>query len=302
MRRCEDCHTTERAHGFLPRAERHLEQLGCETCHIPRVPGPARSVTDYSYPDPEGKPRIEYRGLQGSMRDERTLVTGYEPLWLRRTEQSGKQRVLPYNVVTTFYWVVDAPEGPLPAPLELLARAFSADSAAGRELRQALDRNRDGALGEDERVLDSEALVKRAEALLAQAGARAPRLVGELQPYGVHHGVAPGREALRECAVCHGAASRFLSAFTLAERAPFGVTPQALPDANVRLPAAPGVDASGRLALSPSAAPAGLHVFGTSRYAWLDWAGMLIAALTFVGATTHGALRARARRRPGADS
>jgi general L-amino acid transport system ATP-binding protein len=51
-------------------------------------------------------------------------------LLLRRTDASGNKRLLPYNMVTSFYWVVDGPDGSRPAAMELLKRVKIPEQAA----------------------------------------------------------------------------------------------------------------------------------------------------------------------------
>lgn len=42
--RCENCHATGQLHQELPYLNRHLDVIGCETCHIPEVAGAERRV------------------------------------------------------------------------------------------------------------------------------------------------------------------------------------------------------------------------------------------------------------------
>lgn len=298
MRRCEDCHDPLRVHAWLPRTERHLAQIACETCHVSALYAPARQVTDYSVPDAAGRPRVERRGLAGSIADPAARVEGYQPLLLRRDEPGGRRRLVPYNMVASFFWVVDTDAGPRPASLALLGRAFHVGPAAAR-LRGLLDRDGDGQLSDDERVLDTSDRVAGARELLVAAGAQNPRLEGELQPFGVHHGVGPATSALRDCAACHAARSRLVAPFTLAERAPFGVAPRLVGDARLLAAFSVARDESGRLTLAPRAAALDLHVLGLSRSGLLDALGLLLLGLTLGGAATHGALRVISGRRAG---
>ncbi len=298
MRRCEDCHDPLRVHAWLPRPERHLAQIACETCHVSALYAPARRVTDYSVPDAAGRPRVERRGFTGSLGDPAARIEGYQPLLLRRDEPGGRRRLVPYNVIASFFWVVDTDAGPRPASLVLLDRAFHGERAAAR-LRALLDRDGDGQVSDDERVLDTSDRVAGARELLVAAGAKNPRLEGELQPYGVHHGVGPATVALRDCDACHAPRSRLVEPFPLAERAPHGVVPRLVGDARLLPAFSVTRDAAGRLTLEPRAAALDLHVLGLSGSGLLDALGLLLLGLTFGGATTHGALRALSHRRAG---
>ncbi|HMA94450.1 MAG TPA: hypothetical protein VKP30_17280, partial [Polyangiaceae bacterium] len=298
MRRCEGCHDAPKVHRFLPKAERHLAQVACETCHIEQVHTPARRVTDYSVIDERGEPRVEYRGIQADNLDEpAAYLTGYEPLLLRRIDSDGTRRLFPYNVVTSFYWVIDDPKGQRPASVELLKFALYERPGAAAQLKELLDRNHDGEVAPEERVLSSAKGVEEVRTLLVAAGAKNPRLVGEMQPFGIHHGVAPARLALRDCAHCHSREAPLAASFQLAARSPYGVIPTLVGDSSVvpsfRIRATSG----GELLLEPNLAASGLHVFGLSRTRWLDWAGLGAVVSVFLTALGHGGLRLWSRRK-----
>lgn len=297
MRRCEGCHDAPMVHRFLPKAERHLAQVACETCHIERVHAPARRVTDYSVVDERGEPRLEYRGVQGdSLEDPAAYLSGYQPLLLRRVGPDGT-RLFPYNVVTSFFWVVEDPKGLRPASIELLKLALYERPGAAAQLKQLLDRNHDGAVAPEERVLSSATDVEAVRALLVAAGAKNPRLVGEMQPFGIHHGVAPARLALRDCAYCHSREASLAANFQLAAKSPYGVIPTLVADSNVVASFQIEARRSGELLLVPNLAASGLHVFGLSRTRWLDWAGLGAVISVFLIALGHGGLRLWSRRK-----
>ncbi len=296
MRRCEDCHDARRVHRWLPKVERHLEQVGCETCHIESLHAPSRRVTDYSVIDAEGHPRVEYRGLRGNLTEPAAYLPAYRPLLLRRVDSNGRKRLLPYNIITSFYWVVDEPEGCRPASIALLKRAQYDIPGAAAKLKALLDHNHDAELEDVERVLSSASEVDAVKAMLVAAGAKNPRLVGEMQAYGIHHGVAPARFALRDCGECHGDGSRLAQPFELAVRAPFGIQPGLVGDSNLIASFSVQSSAPGQLLLMPEPSRLGLHVFGLSRRGWLDRLGLVTVGLVLAGALGHGAMRAWSRR------
>jgi hypothetical protein len=291
MRRCEDCHDARRVHRWLPQVERHLEVVGCETCHVDTVHAPARRVTDYSVIDVEGQPRVEYRGIRGSIIDPAAYLPGYQPVWLQRKDAAQRRRLLPYNVVTSFYWVVDDAIGPRPASVALLKRALYETEGAPARLRDLLDRNHDGQIEQEERWLSTEIEVETVKTMLVAAGAQHPRIVGELQPYGVHHGMAPARFALRRCDACHSSQSRLLVGFQLADRSPFGVTPTMIGDSNLVPTFAVERGSHGQLLLVPNVAAMGLHVFGLSRSRSVDAIGLAALGLILAGLLGHGSIR-----------
>ena len=287
IRRCESCHDAAKVHGFLPRAERHFAALLCEACHIPTANAGARQETDWTMLTAARQARVVYRGV----RDD-GFVPGFRPVLLPRVQSDGTRKLGPNNLVTIYRWVERAGDRPGPVPRELLERAFfTADGHRG-ELVGALDRDGDGKLQDSELVLDSEAKVNVARDLLIGAGASSPAIVGEVEAHELHHGVSPGRFAIRACSACHAANSRVGEPFVLAGVVPFGVT---LGFVDGKAPGKIVRDGEGRLVLEP-AAP-GLHVFGHMRSGLLDGLGLLLFAGAIAGAGGHALLRVRSARR-----
>ena len=283
LRRCESCHDAAKVHGFLPRAEKHFAALSCEACHVPTANAPARQEEDWTVPLPSHGPRVVYRGIR-----EDGFVPGFRPVLLPRPQADGSKKLVPNNVVTTYRWVAKD----TPVAQSVLDRAFVVERGYRPELVRALDRNENGTLEENELVLDTESKVEVAQALLSAAGAAAPEIVGEVRTYELHHGVSPGRFAIRDCSTCHGQASRIDQPMVAAGSAPFGVVPR-LVDATT--PADLSRDSSGLLVVVPKAA--GLHVFGHTRSGVLDILGILLFAGAIAGASGHALLRVRGARR-----
>lgn len=291
MRSCEGCHdaaTTTHA-TWLPYAGRHVERLRCEACHVPRGLVPARSEVDWSLLDPEtGEGLVRRRG--GDL----AAWEGFEPVLLARAERDGRVRLGPYNLVTSWYWVGGVPERPVSR--EQLRAAILDGGADHPAIVLALDRDGDGRLARDERRLDSAARVEAVRARLLAAGVVAPRLVGEVQPYGLHHGVAAGAYALRECDACHTPGGRLDRPFVLSAAPPHGVTPTVVSDAGLALPPLER-DAQGTLVVRPSTADAGAWVVGHDRAPWVDALGAALVVVTLVAASAHGVGRVIAARR-----
>jgi hypothetical protein len=296
MRRCEDCHDQTVAHPSLPKAERHLARLACESCHVPEMVAPTYRVRDFTIIDPRGNPRVEYRGDLASPLDAAAYVRPSDPVLLQRKDASNGSRLYPYNVVTTFFWVVETASGPRPASIALLRRAlYDSPGAVGR-LTSLVDSNHNGTIEDDERHLASRERVDGVSALLVAAGARNPRLTGEMQTYALHHGVTAARFALRDCNQCHAPTSRLAQPFLTAKVAPFGVTPTSLPDSDV-ISAFTVLSRGEERWLVPNLAAMGLHVFGVSRQVWLDRLGLSLIGIVALGAMGHGLLRMRSRRK-----
>jgi hypothetical protein len=296
MRRCEDCHDARKVHQWLPKMDRHLDQIACETCHIENIHAPSRSVTDYTVIDEAGRPRVEYRGLTGNLSDPAAAIAEYAPLYLRRKDSFGKIKIFPYNIITTFYWEVDDVYGPRPAPTAFLKRALYDLPNAKQRLFDTLDVNHDGHLNDSERHLTTASSLNTIRTLLVEAGARNPRVSAEMEPYSIHHGVAPARFALKDCSECHAPASRLAATFTLAELSPFNVVPSLLKDANVIASFEIHRETHGKIQLYPNVSESGLYIFGLSRVSWLDTLGMFLLAFVFLVATIHGAMRFKSKR------
>ncbi len=289
IRRCESCHDAVKAHAWLPRPERHFAAMLCESCHVPRAHLPARNETDWTMLNAAGQARVSHRGGRHD-----GFATGFEPVLLPRRQPDGTTKLAPNNLVVTWYWVDEHQGGTRPVPRALLARAFLTGGGHRRELVQALDASGDGKLDDSELRLDTADRVSLARGLLVAAGARAPAIVGDIQPFGIHHGIATGGFATRECSECHSRDSRLTRPMVLAENGPHGVEPRLVGDANLTL-APPERAAGGRLVARP--ALAGLHVFGHTRSTGTDNLGLFLFGAVVAGALGHGALRVRAARR-----
>lgn len=285
LRPCASCHEPARAHGFLPRAERHFAALECEACHVPMAHAPARQEVDVTVLTAGRKERVVYRGVRAD-----GFVLGFRPALLRRGGD-GRGKLGPSNVVTTYFWVDKSEPGAPPVSPPVLERAFFAGDAHRPELIRVLDRDGDGRLGGGELVLDTEAKVRLARDLLVGVGVRAPEIAAEVKAHAIHHGISPGRFAIRDCSSCHAAGSRIGEPFGLAGVLPFGVVPAfvggAVPGQLVR-------EGDG-LVLVP--ATAGLHVLGHTRNRLVDGLGIVLLLGAVAGAATHGLLRIRSARR-----
>ncbi len=299
MRRCENCHDAAVSHaGWLPYADTHMATLACESCHIPRQQAPAIEAYDWSVLQADGQPARSCRGVEGAPGDLHSLVTGFDPVLLKRAEAGGAARLAPYNLVTSFYWVYDDANGRRrPVRRADLQAAFLDGTRHAAPIVAAFDANRDGVVGSDELRLDTAAKQEAVKARLAALGLRNVRLEGRVQPYAINHGVARGEFALRDCQACHGPGSRVEQGLQLAAFAP--VMPALEPGRQ----AAPTGDlqtrADGTLWYQPVPARDALYVFGASRLGWVDALGLLAFAGTLAGVAGHGLLRFVAWRRRG---
>lgn len=299
MRGCRDCHDAESSHAFLPFARRHFAALDCNACHVPVVYPPTRRSTDWTMLDERKEPLRRHAGVDGDPNDPLSLLTGRVPALLPRRTADGATRLGPHLLHVAYFWVGGDP--PRPVRRFDLERAFFADGRHHPELQAALDRNGDGTLTADELLLDTPERAEAAAARLRAVGVASPRIVGEIQPFSVSHGVGRPEGAQRDCGACHAPGGRLCQPQELAEYAPGGVMPSPVADSGVLLPG-PVEPASTGIRLRPERCPAGFYVMGAQPLHALDWLGLLVLAGTVVGVVVHGSLRLRfgwRRRRSG---
>lgn len=287
MRGCEDCHASSTGHAWLPYAERHFSAMRCESCHVPKIRTPILQTLDWTVLTSSATARVEYRG--GSGADPAQLITPFTPALISRGDKLG-----PYNLVTSFYWLESEPERPVRLE-DLKAALFTAEGHYQPSVLRALDADGDGALSEAELVLDTAAKVEAVKARLQAVGVIKPRLSGRVQPYGLHHSVTGGSFATRACENCHGEASQLSAALPLAKASPLGVTPKLVQDAKLNLPGRLERDARGAWRYEPK--PAGVYLFGHDKSALLDGAGLLIILAVILGVLAHGGARLWTQRR-----
>lgn len=288
MRRCEDCHDASRTHEWLPYRAQHMQAMLCETCHIPRIHAPARQSTDWTVLDAQGQPRVDYRGVRGDPAESTSLVTGYVPAFLKRpARKGGEARIAPHNLVTSWFWVQNKGGREAPVRRADLRKALLQGQAHHPAVLRALDEDGDGALSHDELRLDTTAKVDAVRSRLEAVGVESPRIVGEIQPFGLHHDVATGDYVIKDCAACHVNDSHLAQDMVLTAYAPAGAVAEVVRDAGVALSGEIISDERG-LVYRPSMLSEGLYIIGhdTTRYA--DLIGLLALIATLLGVTVHG--------------
>jgi thiosulfate reductase cytochrome b subunit len=293
MRRCESCHRAEVTHRWLPYKERHFSVLACESCHIPTLYSPARRRFDWTVMTLERNASIECRGVEGDFATVDTLIEGYRPVLLPRSEIDGATRLVPHNLVSTWYWVAGAPERPV-LMRDLQAAYLDGGGYAG-EVLQAFDADKDGELSREELKLDTPGKVELIRDRLAKQGLAEPRIKGEIQPFGIHHNVATGPWATKDCQTCHEKGSRLTAPMLLSSYVPGGVEPVLVGDANVSFDGEIFRNDEGRLYYQPSTASSGLYVLGHDRVWWANIVGLLSVLCVLMGVAVHTGLRMRAK-------
>ncbi len=297
MRRCENCHDAKVGHAdWLPYIDTHMNAVACETCHIPQMYAPAIQTYDWTVINADGSAVSACRGVEGAPNNVNSLVTGYEPVLLNRTNIDGKTLLAPYNLITSFYWVYDDANGnKRPVRLVDLEAAYLDGGKYASDIVTAFDTNGDGEIGNSELVIGNSAQEEVVKAKLLALGLNNPRIEGMVQPYSINHNVTRGEYAINDCKTCHDANSRMTQSIKLAENAPVMPIFDANNNVNGTGEIVKGDD--GALYYQPMPAKDKVYVFGSSRVNWVDWFGGIAFAGSLLGVIGHGTLRMLAERK-----
>jgi thiosulfate reductase cytochrome b subunit len=291
MRRCESCHSAEESHNdWLPYTARHLEVLACESCHIPELNAPALRSYDWTVLTADGGAVTACRGTTGAD-TVNNLVTGYQPVLMQRQNVDGGTLLAPYNLITSWYWLYDDPNGAsYPVRLVDLQAAYLQEGGYHPAIIQAFDADGDGALNAAELVIDNATKQQVVAAQLTALGLANPRITGQVQPYSINHNVARSEWATNDCQACHHEDSLITQPIQLAGNTPGGVTPTFVGGTNVAGSGAIQL-VDGALFYAPQPAADGIYIFGRNRVPWVDWFGLLAFVGTLLGVGAHGTLR-----------
>jgi thiosulfate reductase cytochrome b subunit len=297
MRRCENCHDATKSHaGWLPYIDTHMEAVACETCHIPQMNAPAIQTYDWTVVTTKGGASTACRGVEGTPNQVTSLVTGYKPVLLNRTNVDGNTLLAPYNLITSFYWVYDDAKGnKRPVRLVDLEAAYLDGDSYAADIVTAFDTDKDGKVSSAELVVDSPEKQELVAGKLSALGLNNPRIEGLVQPYSINHNVVDGDHALNDCKACHNEGSRMTQPIKLADHAP--VTPVFDKGNNVNGTGELVTGKDGALYYQPVPANDKMYVFGSSRVGWIDWLGALAFVGSLLGVLGHGTLRYLASRK-----
>ncbi len=289
MRRCEGCHDPAAGHDWLPYKQAHFANVSCESCHIPKMHGPALQQVDWTVVNSAGQNLRVCRGAEGDTSNITTLITGFNPVLLPQQRAGGGAPIGPFNLIAAWYWVYGQPERPV-RQIDLQA-AYLANGQYRPEVLAAFDANKNGALDNSELRLNTpekEALIKQN---LTALGLDNVHIKAEVQPYNINHNVTNGEWATKDCAVCHSQASRVAAPMPVAAYLPGGVMPQFFGAERLAAAGQFKVAADGSLSYQPDVTAEGLYVFGYSSVKWIDWLGVLAFLGTAVGVLVHSGLR-----------
>jgi thiosulfate reductase cytochrome b subunit len=290
MRRCESCHSVDSHNDWLPYVERHMQEVACETCHIPKLNAPAIQTYDWTVLSTDALPAVECRGVEGSGDSLNDLVTGFQPVLLERTDIDGNSKLTPYNLITTYYWVYESPDGERPVLLDDLQAAWMENGAYPGEILDKFDTDQNGTLSESELRLDtSDKQAVIADRLVA-LGMQNPKIQAEIRPFSINHNVVSGDYATRDCQSCHTSDSRLAAPLQLSSYTLEGVTPEFIQGTNTQ--ASSGVQTVDNAQFyEPITADHDLYVFGHNRVSWIDWLGALFFVGVILAVGAHATLR-----------
>jgi hypothetical protein len=292
MRRCGDCHAAEETHAWLPYPKRHFDSLACETCHVPQIDAPILETVDWTVMTSSTSPRTVFRGPDAPPSDVDVLRPPFRPVWLNRAID-GAEKITPNNLVTQIFWVADEPEAPVSVDV-LRTVFFEPDGSLQQRWVMLFDLDGSGEVERAELALTTEPQVAAVRKALEAAGVREPRIVAEVEAFGLHHGVAGKEHATKACESCHAEDAPATEKLTLARVLP----PSAEVTWTSDLQAAGRLDAAGgRLSFEPDTRATGRYVLGQHRFAWVDAFGIAAVALVALGALGHASARILARRR-----
>jgi Ni/Fe-hydrogenase b-type cytochrome subunit len=295
MRRCESCHDASNVHAWLPYKERHFNSLACESCHIPRVYGPALQMLDWTLVDRSGQPQVKYREIEGDPVASDTLIRGFRPVMLARDNVGGTRKLAPFNLVSSWYWLTGDPARPV-SRNELVAALYQGESFHP-DLLAVLDLNQDGELTGDEMHLDTAARAQVVRERLQANGLTDIELDFEITPFPINHNVVNGDWATKDCSSCHDADSVMAAPFPLSPYQPGGLLVEDTTYSEV--------DLNGKVILQPDGGTEflanhrrnGYYIIGLDQVSWIDLAGLLMFAGVTLGVTIHAIGRFIANRR-----
>ncbi len=308
---CTCCHNPLKVHKNLPYKKRHVEVLSCESCHVADVYGPAFQAVDRTVVESDSTPRIEYRGIDESRSHGSAISTkyfiGFKPFLFphsytpRNTlEKTVRNKISPFNLVTSWYWISRPTRQPVPD--SLVQKAYFGDTP-GRyadDIVNAFDADRSRTIDSAELVLDSQEKIALIRGKLEELGVAEPRIVGEIQAYQIDHGAAEVLHTKRDCTGCHAPTARFGQEIILAGMGPSGVMPGFSPDFPPIVDGSIVRDNRGQVILKRTSSLTGHYVLGHGRIRWIDrlgsWLFFLVAAVILL----HAGLRyiSALRRKP----
>jgi len=290
MRRCEDCHSLEATHEWLPYKDLHMNAVSCESCHIPKMYTASVEQNDWTVIGLDGMGQVTHRGVEGDCGNPRDLMTGYEPILLPQAQEDGKNRLAPYNLISSWYWVHDDPERPV-RQKELKTVYLNDEGGYQADIMATFDTDGDGDLDEVELRLDTASKTKTIAQRLEALGLENPRIKGEVQPYSINHNVVTDGWVTRDCKTCHSDQSRVAQPMVLGPYTPGNVQPEFINNTGISVTGGFATDDAGALVYKPNIEAEKMYLPGYSRFPIVDIIGWLAVLGTLLGIIVHGGLR-----------
>jgi len=295
LRRCESCHDGFAGHEFLPYKEAHFAALACETCHVPKVFGPALQAIDWTMVDSEGLPIRQYRGVDGDPAAEGAVIEGFTPALLPRLSENGKYKLAPFNAIASWFWVTGDPQRPVTR--EELAAALLLEEGHHPDLVNALDMDGDGTLTGDELRLETAERQAVVGERLAASGLLNLAVESDFTPYSLNHNVVAGEWATSDCMACHQKDSMLRAVFPISDYLPGGQPPTSDGYVSVDIQGELTETDDGGIGGIPNASESGFYVIGLDSVPLVDIAGLLMFFGVLAGVSLHGLGRYIAHKR-----
>ena len=290
MRGCGDCHDAEKVHAFLPYKSRHFKALACQTCHIPAVHFWAYRSDDWGFLMDTGSSRITFRGINGSITDPDSEVTGYLPAYITTRDKKNDLQIRPTNLITGVYWF-DKAKG-RPVFTWQVQKAFFGDRPAEGdwtyrpEIIKAFA-DKEGIIDAPQAVYDTPEKIALVKGLLQRhAGISDPELRIEVVPWAMSHSLVGKEQAIRNCTACHGSKSMLRRAVDLNTTLPRGV-PVVFGGKQMNV-----VNYQGKEPTFDNAPLLGsFYIIGYSRVGWVEWLGWISVFGVLLFSVVHAILR-----------
>jgi len=205
-----------------------------------------------------------------------------------RQEPDGSAPLTPYNLVTTWFWVAGDPAQPVRLT-ELEAAWFEGEAYAPEVIAAWIRMGTERWQNKSCYWIPGEGGSDRQPP--GGAWGAEPRILGEIQPYGIHHTVASDEWAIQDCQECHSDQSRVTQSFELAAHVPPGAEAAFVGGSTAIASGEILAGADGGLVYKPDTDSRQLYVLGHNRAEWVDWLGGLLFIGVLIGIVIHGGLR-----------
>ncbi len=291
MRGCGDCHEAEKGHAFLPYKNLHFQAMACQTCHIPAVHFWAYRSDDWGFLMDTGTSRITMRGIEGSIVDPESDITGYLPAYIPSPAKDGHPQIRPTNLITGVYWF-DKTKGRPVFTWQVQQAFFQSTAAEGDwQYRPEIVKtfgDKDGIIDIPQAVYDTPEKIALVRGLLQKySGVADPELRIEIVPWAMSHSIAGKGQAVKECTACHARNSMLNRPLDLNTFLPKNV-PVIFRGKQMNV-----VDFAGKEPAFDNRTLLGsFYVIGNSRSPFVEWTGWLAVAGALLFSLVHGSLRA----------